>query len=228
VNVLSLKGIRFKYPGAGSFILDGLDLEVAPGEAVQIFGSSGGGKSTLCMISSSLIPCRQAGEFAGFAELDGISTIKLGPIGASSIVGYVSQNPEQMMVMPTVEEEIAFGLENRGWEAIDISARVEDLIDKFNMISISSRNPSRLSGGETQLVALASSIAHHPRLLILDEALSGLDDERRLLANDELQKLKVEGCSILLVEHEKLGREPTTWIDRRMKLEGGKLTEVVV
>ena len=192
----------------------------------EVSGPSGGGKSTLCLIASTIIPTRIAGELTGSAELMGESTIKLGPAGASGHLAFVMQEPEYSMIMPSVEEELAFGLENRSWPASEISARVEELIEAFGLASLLGRNPVKLSGGEKQAVAIAAAVAPNPSFLILDEAFSGLDDERYALAQVQMQKLKDQGSAILLIEHTANGRGAHAWLDRHLLLEGGLLAEV--
>jgi energy-coupling factor transporter ATP-binding protein EcfA2 len=226
VSVLALNGISFRYKSAKSPILRGLDLVLQRGECVAISGPSGGGKSTLCLIASTIIPTRITGELAGSAELMGESTLKLGPAGASRHLAFVTQEPEYSMIMPTVEEELAFGLENRSWPADAISARVDELIIAFGLGALAGRNPVKLSGGEKQAVAIAAAAAARPSLLILDEAFSGLDEERYALAQVQMQKLKRDGTAILLVEHASNGRAKHAWVDRQLLLSGGLLSEV--
>jgi len=226
VSVLALHDISFRYKAAKKPILCGLDLVLESGECVMVSGPSGGGKSTLCLIVSTIIPTRIAGELAGSAELMGESTAKLGPAGASHHLAFVMQEPEYSMIMPTVEEELAFGLESRSWPAGEISARVEELIEAFGLGSLLGRNPVKLSGGEKQAVAIAAAIAPKPPLLILDEAFSGLDNERYALAQLQIKKLKDEGSAVLLVEHATNGKSIHSWVDRQLLLEGGLLAEV--
>lgn len=227
MSVLALNDISFRYKSAMTPILCGLDLVLQQGECAAVSGPSGGGKSTLCLIASTIIPTRIAGELTGSVELVGESTVKLGPAGASRLLAFVMQEPEYSMIMPTVEEELAFGLENRSWPADSISARVNELIDAFGLGPLAGRNPVKLSGGEKQAVAIAAAAAAKPSLLILDEAFSGLDEERYGLAQAQMQRLKGEGTAILLVEHAANGRAGHTWVDRQLLLSGGKLCEVV-
>jgi energy-coupling factor transporter ATP-binding protein EcfA2 len=226
VRVLSLEGLHFRYRSAQKPILDRLELSIEAGQGIIISGPSGGGKTTLCLISCTIIPTRLAGEFTGHAELMGENTLKLGPQGAAGYVGYVMQEPEYSMVMPTVEEEMAFGLENRSWPADEIRLRVEELMESFELRGISGRAPQRLSGGEKQIGAIAAAIAHRPKLLVLDEAFSALDDEKRWLADEEIARLKRAGSAILLVEHDGIGRDAHRWADRHLRLIDGALQEV--
>jgi len=225
VKALSLSKTRFSYQGALKPVLDGVDLDMEPGQAVQVSGPSGSGKTTLCLVACAIIPSRLVGKFSGKAELFGQATAKLGPSGASGYVGYVMQDPEFSMLMPTVEDEIAFGLENRGWEPEKITARVEELMADLGMRSLSGRNPQKLSGGEKQLVAIAAAIAHHPPLLVMDESFSGLDEDKRELVVFELGRMKKNGTAILMVEHLGIGRIAPFWLDRKLWLQDGSLTE---
>lgn len=226
MSVLKLHGVRFRYPGEGKFVLDGINLDLEPGRAVMVSGPSGGGKSTLCLVASAVIPAKSNGEFWGKAEIMEENTRKLGPSGASGHVGFVMQQPELSMVMPSVEDEIAFGLENRCWEPSRIAGRVDQLMESLGLLSLSGRDPARLSGGERQMVAIAAAVAPEPALIILDEAFSQLDDERRDLASFEVGLLKKKGSAVLYIEHEGLGRPCPGWMDTKYLLISGKLQEV--
>lgn len=225
MSVLTLSGARFKYHGAEKPILNGIDMTLEQGQAIQVSGPSGSGKTTLCLMACAIIPSRLGGEFYGRAELMGQPTAKLGPSGASDFVGYVMQDPEFSMLMPSVEDEIAFGLENRGWEPQQITSRVEELMGDLGMRSLSGRNPQRLSGGEKQLVAIAAAVAHHPSLLVIDESFSSLDEDKREQVVFELGRMKKNGTAILMVEHLGIGRLAPFWLDSKLWLEGGSLTE---
>jgi len=225
VNVLSLEGVTFSYKSSDRVILDGLSLDIEEGKAVMVSGPSGGGKTTLCLIATTIIPTRLPGELTGRTEIMGESTRKLGPVGASRLVGYVMQEPEYSMVMPTVEEEIAFGLENRSWPVRDIGSRVEELMEDMGLRNLSGRIPQRLSGGEKQAVAIAAAIAHKPRLLVLDEAFTGLDDERRWFCGEQMKALKRQGTAILLIEHDCIGRSAHEWVDSCFRLQAGIFAE---
>ena len=225
MNILSLEGVTFSYKASERVILDGLSLDIEEGKAVMVSGPSGGGKTTLCLIATTIIPTRLPGELTGRTEIMGESTRKLGPVGASRYVGYVMQEPEYSMVMPTVEEEIAFGLENRSWPVEKIGGRVEELMEDMGIRSLSGRIPQRLSAGEKQAVAIAAAIAHKPRLLVLDEAFAGLDDEKRWYCGEQMRALKRQGTAILLIEHDCIGRFAHNWVDACFRLEGGTFTE---
>lgn len=227
MSVLVLSGIKFSYPGSKRQVLDGVDLCIEPGEAVMVSGPSGGGKTTLCLVAATIIPTRVSGDFSGMAELMGQGTRKLGPSGASECIGYVMQEPEFAMIMPTVEDEIAFGLENRGLEPAEVAGAVSGVIDRLGMGELAGRNPRRLSAGELRLVAIASAIVHKPRLVILDEALSGLDDDKRALVLAELSLMKQGGAAFLIAEHAGTGRQVPPWLDRRCLLQGGRLAQEV-
>jgi len=132
------------------------------------------------------------------------------------------------MIMPTTEEEIAFGLENRNWPPAEIEERVERLMGDMGLRELSGRSPHRLSGGEKQALAISAAVAPNPRLLILDEAFSGLDDGKRVLIGEKIAAMKNAGVAVLLVEHEGIGREEHPWVDRRLVLKDGVLSEALL
>jgi energy-coupling factor transport system ATP-binding protein len=158
------------HPAAGP-----LDLELAPGEWVALVGANGSGKTALVLALAGLLP-----PAGGRLVLDGLDLAD--PAARREVrsrVGVVFQEPETQFVTDSVRREIAFPLENLGWERGVLEARVDELLDAFGLRDLAAAPPTRLSGGEMQRVALAAAVAHRPRYVLLDEPASYLDAEAR-------------------------------------------------
>lgn len=202
-------------PPGGAPILRDLDLEVRPGEWVAVTGSNGGGKSTLCLALAGLLTAR-AGEVA----LDGQ------PLGPSdprrAAIGIVFQEPEAQLVAPTLEEELAFPLENLGWERGAIRERVARLVADFDLADLGGRAPARLSGGEKSRLGVAAALAVDPRYLILDEPGVYLDADARVRLRALVRREVDRGRGVLFVTQLE---EEWSAADRRLVLEHGAARE---
>ena len=178
------EGLRFAYPplspgAAARWVLDGLDLEVRAGEWLAIMGASDVGKSTLCLILAGLAPHLTGGTLEGRVLVAGRDTQQHPPPALAGTVGLVFQEVEAQVFNPSVEAEIAWGLENLGLPAAEIRARVEAALAMFRLDGLRERPPDGLSGGEKKRLALASVLAMRPAVIVLDEPLGGLDPAGR-------------------------------------------------
>jgi energy-coupling factor transport system ATP-binding protein len=221
-SVLSLDRVSYRYPGGPRAALDGVTLELEPGELVVLAGSSGSGKSTLLRVASGLVPHFHGGEFAGRAEVAGMDTRDHGPGELAAAVGTLFQDPETQVVMGTVRAELAFGLENRGEPPAAVARGVEEAALALGIAQLLDRPTSELSGGELQRVALGAALAGRPQLVVLDEPTSQLDP----VAGDELiaslRRLNEDAdTTILLTEHRLERCLPLA--DRVIALAGGKV-----
>ena len=179
-----MEGLRFAYPpltpgAAAPWVIDGLDLEVRPGEWLAIMGASDVGKTTLCLVLAGLAPYLTAGTLEGRVVVAGRDTQQHPPPALADAVGLVFQEVEAQVFNPSVESEIAWGLENLGLPPAEIRARVEAALALFRLERLRSRPPDGLSGGEKKRVALASVLAMRPGVIVLDEPLGGLDPAGR-------------------------------------------------
>jgi len=200
--LIRIEGLTFYYSGATQPSLQDINLEVNGGEFVLMTGPSGGGKSSLCRCLNGLIPHFYGGKIAGRVEVGGLDTLKHSTKELATRVGMVFQDPENQLVSLDVEREIAFGLENLAFSKNLIAKRIEESLDTLGISDLRHRQLHELSGGEKQKVAIASVLALHPSILILDEPTSELDPKgaEELLSvamrlNDEL------GLTVILVEH---------------------------
>lgn len=200
--MIEMRDLRFRYPAADSDALGGIDLTIEPGAFVTIAGPSGGGKSTLLRCLNGLVPHLSGGAFGGSVVVEGLDTRQYGPRVLSRSVGFVFQDPDAQGVASTVEEDIAFALEQVGVARPIMRKRVEEVLDLFGLADLRKREIASLSGGERQRVALAGALALQPRALVLDEPTSQLDPwgaddlvHAASMLNDDL------GTAIVIAEH---------------------------
>ncbi|MEO1783334.1 energy-coupling factor ABC transporter ATP-binding protein [Enterococcus diestrammenae] len=197
--IIELKNITFKYdPEDARPALNDVSLSIQKGEWVAIIGHNGSGKSTLAKtINGLLLP--QAG------------TVKVGNLALNEeniweirkMVGMVFQNPDNQFVGSTVEDDVAFGMENQGIPREDMLTRVQNALEQVKMTDFKTREPARLSGGQKQRVAIAGVVALSPEIIILDEATSMLDPEGREEVIATIQKIKEQNdLTVLSITHD--------------------------
>jgi energy-coupling factor transport system ATP-binding protein len=219
---VQVKDLSFAYQKEGRQILKHISLDASPGEALAIVGLSGIGKSTLCYCMSGIIPHVYNGHMTGQVYILGEDTQNLSLPQIATRLGVVFQNPDNQLFSPTVEDEIAFGPENLCLPREEIARRVDEALSVAGIEHLRFSSPHRLSGGQKQLVALASVLSLNPQILIFDEAMSQLDEQGRNSVKNLIRKLKNEGRTILMVEHDLANLAVA---DRVMILEDGWLSE---
>jgi energy-coupling factor transporter ATP-binding protein EcfA2 len=200
---LQMRGASYAYAGTSKVVLEDVDLRVEPGRLVAVVGPNESGKSTLCLVAAGLAPSAIGGRLTGSVALDGQETATLKPHEAAQRCGILFQNPATQLsgTSATVWEELAFGPRNLGLAVEAIAERVEAAMATLQIGGLAERDPYRLSGGQAQLVALASVVALRPSMLVLDEPTSQLDPAGTRLVGEALGRLAEGGTAILLVEH---------------------------
>ena len=203
---------------AGAPVLDGVSLQIEEGEHVALLGPSGSGKSTLLRALAGLVPHFHGGVFSGSVVVGGIDTREVRPTELAGTVASVFQDPEDQIVMAKVLNEVAFGLENTGVASGEIWSRVDEALALVGAEQLGGRLTSELSGGELQRVSLASALALHPRLLLLDEPTSQLDPEAAESFFDLIEHLP---CAVLVSEQRPA--RPLARCDRVVFMDGGAI-----
>ena len=216
-----IKDLTFSYPTSkDKKSLDGVSLSIEKGEYIVLCGKSGSGKTTLLrQLKSVLAP---HGKKSGEILFDGVPLEKVNQRDQASKIGYVMQNPDDQIVTDKVWHELAFGLESLGCDQKTMRARVAEMACYFGIADWFHKDVATLSGGQKQLLNLASIMAMQPEVLILDEPTSQLDP---IAASDFLntvRKINIElGTTVIITEHRLEDIFP--YADRAIVMDGGKV-----
>ena len=174
-SVIDVKNLSFRYKESQEYYdVKDITFHVKRGEWLSIVGHNGSGKSTTVRLIDGLLEA-ESGEIV----IDGQRLTEENIWNIRRQIGMVFQNPDNQFVGATVEDDVAFGLENQGLSRQEMKKRVEEALDLVGMLDFKKREPARLSGGQKQRVAIAGVVALRPAILILDEATSMLDPEGR-------------------------------------------------
>lgn len=197
--IIELKNIDFNYqPEDASPALKDVSFSIQQGEWIAIIGHNGSGKSTLAKtINGLLLPA------SGTITVGGKNLNETNVWDIRKMVGMVFQNPDNQFVGSTVEDDVAFGLENQGVPRDEMLVRVKEALENVRMDSFTTREPARLSGGQKQRVAIAGVVALRPDIIILDEATSMLDPEGREEVLTTIKKIKEESnLTVISITHD--------------------------
>ena len=174
-SIIDVKNLSFRYKESQEYYdVKDITFHVKRGEWLSIVGHNGSGKSTTVRLIDGLLEA-ESGEIV----IDGQRLTEANVWNIRRQIGMVFQNPDNQFVGATVEDDVAFGLENQGLSRQEMKKRVEEALDLVGMLDFKKREPARLSGGQKQRVAIAGVVALRPAILILDEATSMLDPEGR-------------------------------------------------
>lgn len=201
--MLALHGVGYRYAGYARPVLHAIDLAVAPGELVGLVGANESGKSTLCLVASGLAPGSVRGELTGSVEIDGEPMAGRPVHDYASRVGIAFQNPATQLsgITGSVFEEVALGPMNLGLPARETVERARWAMATLGIEDLAERAPRRLSGGQGQLVVLASMLAMRTPYLVLDEPTAQLDPAGTRMVGVALHELASTGTALLIAEH---------------------------
>lgn len=196
--IIEINQIEFSYQEEAAPALKNVSFSIQKGEWIAIVGHNGSGKSTLAKAINGLHLPQKGTVTVGGMELSEESVWDI-----RRMVGMVFQNPDNQFVGATVEDDVAFGLENQGIERSEMQHRVKDALEKVKMQDFATREPARLSGGQKQRVAIAGVVALRPDIIILDEATSMLDPEGRDDVIATINKIKEESdLTVISITHD--------------------------
>jgi energy-coupling factor transport system ATP-binding protein len=200
--MLQLEQVGYRYAGAVGPSIQDIDLTIAEGEVVGLCGPSESGKTTVCLVASGLAPRAIRGSLEGRLVLDGTDVTDWPMHELVSRVGICFQDPTTQLsgVSGTVYEEVAFGPMNLALPREEIVLRTNDALQALRIGDLAPRDPTRLSGGQMQLVAIAGLLAMRPAHLVLDEPTAELDPAGSALVGDAIRRLAAEGRPILIAE----------------------------
>lgn len=220
-NIIEVNDISFTYQNAEQPALEHINLTIQKGEWVAIIGRNGSGKSTFAkLLNYLLVPTEGTITIDGvLVDADNVWTIR-------DLVGMVFQNPDNQFVGATVEDDVAFGLENRNMAREEMLPRVASVLERVHMREFSDREPARLSGGQKQRVAIASVLAVEPKILILDEATAMLDPQGRMemiALVRELKEAMGDELTVLSITHD---IDEASHADKVVVLSDGQIREI--
>lgn len=217
--IVRLEDVYFAYPNAERDALQAINLEIYQGEWLAIIGPNGSGKSTLAKtINGLLVPYQ--GKVYYKDQLLSAETVW----DIRSHIGMVFQNPDNQFVGATVEDDVAFGLENNGVPREEMVLRLNQALEQVRMQDFKKKEPARLSGGQKQRVAIASVIALRPDVIILDESTSMLDPLGRIEIIQLVKEIKEKyNLTVISITHD---IDEASLADRILVLEQGKFVRV--
>ena len=219
-EIIELRNVTFSYSEEDARpALNNVSLTIQQGEWIAIIGPNGSGKSTLAKTINGLIEAN-----SGEVIIEGI------PLNAETVwdvrkkIGMVFQNPDNQFVGSTVQDDVAFGLENVGIPREEMVKRVADAVAAVNMADFMDKEPARLSGGQKQRVAIAGIVALSPDIIILDEATTMLDPEGRHEVIETIQEIKEkENLTVISITHD---IDEAAKANRIFVMEAGQLTRI--
>ena len=215
-TIIRLKDVVYQYEGNERPAVDGVCLDVQAGEFLAVLGRNGSGKSTLArLLNALLLPT------SGTVEVDGLVATEDNPYPVREVCGMVFQNPDNQIVATVVEEDCAFGLENRGVPSDEIRRRVDEALTEVGMKDRALSSPSMLSGGQKQRVAIAGVLAMRPKIIVFDESTAMLDPIGRRDVFKLARRInREEGITVIWITH---FMEEAVQADRVVVMEDGKV-----
>ena len=216
-SIVDVKNLSFRYKESQEYYdVKDITFHVKRGEWLSIVGHNGSGKSTTVRLIDGLLEA-ESGEIV----IDGQRLTEENVWNIRRQIGMVFQNPDNQFVGATVEDDVAFGLENQGLSRQEMQKRVEEALDLVGMLDFKKREPARLSGGQKQRVAIAGVVALRPSILILDEATSMLDPEGRRELIETVKGIRKDyDMTVISITHD---LEEVAMSDRVLVMEKGEI-----
>ena len=216
-SIIDVKNLSFRYKENQKYYdVKDITFHVKRGEWLSIVGHNGSGKSTTVRLIDGLLEA-ESGEIV----IDGQRLTEENVWNIRRQIGMVFQNPDNQFVGATVEDDVAFGLENQGLSRQEMKKRVEEALDLVGMLDFKKREPARLSGGQKQRVAIAGVVALRPAILILDEATSMLDPEGRRELIDTVKGIRKDyDMTVISITHD---LEEVAMSDRVLVMKKGEI-----
>ena len=216
-SIIDVKNLSFRYKESQEYYdVKGITFHVKRGEWLSIVGHNGSGKSTTVRLIDGLLEA-ESGEIV----INGQRLTEENVWNIRRQIGMVFQNPDNQFVGATVEDDVAFGLENQGLSRQEMKKRVEEALDLVGMLDFKKREPARLSGGQKQRVAIAGVVALRPAILILDEATSMLDPEGRRELIETVKEIRKDyDMTVISITHD---LEEVAMSDRVLVMKKGEI-----
>ena len=231
---IRIENLHFRYPAFDpdqtgpepGYALAGINLEIAEGELLGISGTTGSGKTTLCLALNGLVPQQTSGTIRGDVWVGEWNTKRVPVARLATAVGLVFQDPEANLLGLTVEDEVAFGPENLAVDPKEIEERVTWALDVVGMSAYRHQSAARLSGGQKQRVGIAAVLAMLPTVLVLDEPTAELDPAGRREIADVVSELRQREHRMTVVMVESDAGVLARMADRVAIMDGGCIIAV--
>ena len=219
-KILEIKNLTYQYEESSDiYAVNDVSFDVFRGEWVSIIGRNGSGKSTTARLIDGLMAAA-----SGEIIIDGQTLTEKNVWELRQKVGMVFQNPDNQFVGSTVEDDVAFGMENHGVPREEMLARVNAALERVNMQEFKTKEPARLSGGQKQRVAIAGIVALRPDIIILDEATSMLDPKGRLEIIQVVREIKEQyGLTVISITHD---LDEASLSDKIIVMRDGKIEQI--
>lgn len=222
--MIKIENVSFKYPNSDRWSLRNINLNIKEGECVLLIGESACGKTSITRLINGLIPEFYDGDLSGKIIIDNKEISDYCVSQIAGMVGSVFQDPRGQFFSTDTSSELAFALENNGVESSEISKRVKQTIKDLELADLADRNIFELSGGEKQQIAIGSIYAFKPKIIVLDEPSSNLDDVSIAKLSKNLKTLKNNGYTIVISEHRI--KYLLEIMDRAIHIKKGKINKI--
>ena len=217
---ISVENVSFTYRDAERPALRGTTFALAPGEMIGVMGASGAGKSTLAKCLNRIVPEFEDGDFNGVIRIAGDDLASMRVCEAAPRIGMVFQDFEAQLFSTNVAHEVAFAMEQVGMERATMATRIAPALAAVGLEGFDARDPTSLSGGEKQRLAIASVLALSPNVIVLDEPTTDLDPEGKNEVFALIRSLRERGMGLIVIEHES---EELRGADRLLILRQGEI-----